>query len=755
MDKKTTKEAVPRTNSLKLVFSSTNFFCKILRVLWAAFIGFNSFLLTAVAIPMSDKTLVLVLLLFYYPITAAFLQPAIAIAQGKVIKYNSDIIERSDKSWGMTLLLTVCFGWLGIHRFYLGRKAWGFMYLFSFGGCGIGWIVDVFLVLMGMIADKDGKLVKKRVSSGKTIPQEHSINYPEQHIYVQETNGKDNCITHTETLASKEESDSEAVCSETTSHKITDSASQRNEFTTTDESITSGADATVEDFLTQTGELEIINDCKAKEPEEIPKRPEYSIPPVSLLKHYWRDYSSDNTNFLRTSVRQIESVLTNSFVDAHIISVIAGPISIRYELELGIGVRLIEIQNLTSEFAFALGCENVSITRVVGKASVVALDAPRLQPTTVSLREVIDSSEFKRNNSGLKIALGKNTIGNDVICDLVADRHLIIGGTTGIGKSNLIHTIILSLLCQASPDDVKFMMIDTKGLELTYYNGIPHMLIPVVTDTRKAKGAIQWLNVEMQRRFRTLSESGYRSFDLYNISARESGGKLVPHIVAIVDDFSHLTSFGNDAVEEDIRDIIMRGHITGVHLILSTQHAYTGAVVKLTNLRNAGRIAFSLPSRLDSIALLGKEGAEKLSGRGEMLYYPLGNTAMEHIQGCLVSDPEIESVVSYIKEQDVYGLQDELLEEIEKSANMFKKDSKREERMHAEEFLAAVDVIFETNQASVSMLQRRLKLGYAYAARLVDEMEEKGIVGPFMGSKPRQILISREQWEEMKRSGKF
>lgn len=482
--------------------------------------------------------------------------------------------------------------------------------------------------------------------------------------------------------------------------------------------------------------------------------------PMSLLKNKTMGVSSNNESYLRESIQRIQDVLSSSGVDAHIVNVFAGPISFRYELELSRGVRLAEIQYCASDIALALGCEKVTIAPVVGKYSVVGFDVPKRSADTVCLRRLLDTREFIENSSPLAFGLGIGTTANNIFCDLNVERHLLIGGTTGSGKSTLLHSMIVSMLYHASQDDVRFVIVDTKGLELTPYNGIPQMLIPVVTDERKAAGTLQWLNTELLHRYKTISDAGVTSLDAFNHLATGVREKL-PHIVVIIDDVFHLFSLPNDPIEDVLRNLILRGHVVGIHLVLSTQHAYTGSIVKIANLRNMGRIAFALPGRYDSIALLGKDGAERLSGKGEMLYLPIGSSTPQRVQGCFISDSEVYAIANYVTENFSFQDNQSVMSDIENHARQTRTISavrmeipnSIEPKSDRDELLpAAVDVLLETGTVSVSILQRRLKLGYARASRIVDEMEEMGIVGPFQGSKPRCILITREKWEKMKNS---
>ena len=533
-----------------------------------------------------------------------------------------------------------------------------------------------------------------------------------------------------------------------------------------DEESTEGA-REIEKKLTDTMDVlaerteNVLSDVESKSdiPSPTEKQRTYSFPPLSLLNQQPNASYPGSTDFMRESSRRINEILLDSHVDAHIIQVISGPISVRYEVELDRGVRLAEIKCLSSDIALALGCENVTISPVVGKCSVVGIDVPRKSVGMVCLRDAVDSRELLGTKSKIAFALGKDVVGNNIVCDINKERHLLIAGTTGSGKSTLLHSMIVSMLYRATPDDIRFVMVDTKGLELTPYNGIPQMLIPVITDERKAVGALQWLNTELRRRYKTISDAGVTSVDVFN-HLMAGAGETLPHIVAIIDDVFHLFSPKDDSIEEVLRNLILRGHAVGIHLVLATQHAYTGAIVKIANLRNMGRIAFALSGRCDSIALLGKDGAEKLSGKGEMLYLPNGSSVTQHIQGCFITSSEIGAVADFVRENYAPNYDQTVIDDIPKATTQTSKKSSTSEsnatELDGDEMLpAAVAVVLETGQASVSMLQRRLKLGFARAARIVDEMEEKGIVGPFQGSKPRAILITKEQWEKTREPGEI
>jgi len=377
--------------------------------------------------------------------------------------------------------------------------------------------------------------------------------------------------------------------------------------------------------------------------------------------------------------------------------------------------------------------------------------------TTVSLREVIDSQEFNRAKSKSSFSVGKDIGGNCIVGNISKLPHMLIAGTTGSGKSVCMNSIIISLLYKASPDDVKLIMVDPKMVELGIYNGIPHLLIPVVTDPKKAAGSLQWAVSEMMRRYATMRDAGVRDLESYNsiIQTQEEGGKRLPQVVVIIDELADLMLVAAKEVEESICRIAQMGRAAGIHLIIATQRPSADVITGLMKANIPSRIAFAVASAMESRIILDTQGAEKLVGKGDMLYAPIGIGKPKRVQGCFVSDSEVEAVTTYVKTNFNTDYDAEVLEQIEKNAIQTGKNQPApeatEEELDGDEMLpAAVDVILETGQASVSMLQRRLKLGYARAARIVDEMEEKGIVGPFVGSKPRAILITKEAWQAMR-----
>lgn len=494
---------------------------------------------------------------------------------------------------------------------------------------------------------------------------------------------------------------------------------------------------------------------------EAQEKPEYCFPPIDLLTSPSKGML-DGTTEMRENSRRLNETLASFKIEAHIINVTRGPSVTRYEVELDKGVRLNKLTTCANDIALSLGVSNVRIAAVPGKISVVGIEVPNKAVTTVSLREVIDSNEFARAKSKSSFSVGKDIGGSCIVGNIAKLPHMLIAGTTGSGKSVCMNSIIISLLYKASPDDVKLIMVDPKMVELGIYNGIPHLLIPVVTDPKKAAGSLQWAVTEMMRRYKAMSDAGVRDLEAYNttIETGEIEGVKLPQVVVIIDELADLMLVAAKEVEESICRIAQMGRAAGIHLIIATQRPSADVITGLMKANIPSRIAFAVASAMESRIILDTPGAEKLVGRGDMLFAPIGAGKPLRVQGCFVSDEEVEAVASYVKTNYNTDYDQTVMEEIErkaaqtgnaKAAATAADPEPNAAEMDGDEMLpAAVDVILETGQASVSMLQRRLKLGYARAARIVDEMEEKGIVGPFQGSKPRTILVTKEQWEQMK-----
>ena len=488
------------------------------------------------------------------------------------------------------------------------------------------------------------------------------------------------------------------------------------------------------------------------------EKPVYCFPPIELLKRPGASVS-DGTAEMKENTRRLNETLASFRIDAHIINVTRGPSVTRYEVELDKGVRLNKLTTVADDIALSLGASGVRIAAVPGKISIVGIEVPNRAVTTVSLREVIDSAEFGKAKSKSSFAVGKDIGGNCIVGNIAKLPHMLIAGTTGSGKSVCMNSIIISLLYKASPEDVKLIMIDPKMVELGIYNAIPHLLIPVVTDPKKAAGSLQWAVTEMMRRYKSMSDAGVRDLESYNSIMEAEDGEKLPQVVVIIDELADLMLVAAKEVEESICRIAQMGRAAGIHLIIATQRPSADVITGLMKANIPSRIAFAVASAMDSRIILDTMGAEKLVGKGDMLFSPIGSGKPLRVQGCFVSDAEVEAVASYVKDNFNTTYDKTIMEDIDKRASqtgsgkpatVSDPDANSAELDGDEMLPAAVDVILETGQASVSMLQRRLKLGYARAARIVDEMEEKGIVGAFQGSKPREILITKAQWEAMK-----
>ena len=482
---------------------------------------------------------------------------------------------------------------------------------------------------------------------------------------------------------------------------------------------------------------------------------EYEKPPIYLLKK-GHAVSASSEEELRLNKDRLASSIKSFGVNARIIGYTRGPTVTRFDLELEQGVKLNRLTNLSDDIALALGVVSVRVAPIPDKISTVGIEVPNKVISTVYLRDIIDSPKFRAAKSVTSFAVGKDIGGEPVVGNISKLPHLLIAGTTGSGKSVCMNSLIISLLYKADPDEVKLIMIDPKMVELGVYNGIPHLYIPVVTDPKKAAGALQWAVTEMLKRYRLFSEVGVRNLSAYNTYLLENGQSKMPNIVVVIDELADLMLVASKEVEESICRVAQMGRAAGVHLIIATQRPSADVITGLMKANIPSRIAFAVSSALESRIILDNSGAEKLIGMGDMLYAPIGCGKPQRIQGAFVSDEERDQIVSFIKEKAAPQYSEDVMAQIEKAAEEKNSNGKKgdhedvaEESEYDELLPQAVDVIFDTKQASVSMLQRRLKLGYSRAARIVDQIEELGVIGPFEGSKPRQILITKDQWLEM------
>ena len=481
----------------------------------------------------------------------------------------------------------------------------------------------------------------------------------------------------------------------------------------------------------------------------------YRYPPITLLEENHADNCTEVGAELRNNSRRLAEALRSFGVDAAAGDVVHGPSVTRYEFTLEQGVKLSKITNLSDDIALALGASGVRVAPVPNKISVVGIEVPNRTVTAVRIRDVIESREFTRHPSSVAFAVGKDIGGNNIVGNIAKLPHVLIAGTTGSGKSVCTNSLIVSILYKSTPDEVRFIMVDPKMVELAPYNGIPHLLIPVVTDPKKAAGALQWAVFEMMKRYKMFSEKGVKDLAGYNALAEDV--KKLPTVVVVIDELADLMLVAAKEVEESICRVAQMGRAAGMHLVVATQRPSADVITGLMKANIPSRIAFAVASSMESRIILDTPGAEKLVGKGDMLYAPLGDSKPTRVQGCFITPEEIERVVAFVKDAAGEAHYDQdVIEKIQQAVDAKSDKGKAAPTDGAadgddgDELLpAAVEVVLETGQASVSMLQRRLKLGYSRAARLVDQMEERGYVGPFEGSKPRQLLITREKWQEL------
>ena len=486
---------------------------------------------------------------------------------------------------------------------------------------------------------------------------------------------------------------------------------------------------------------------------------DYEFPPVSLLRS-GTAAAIDARDEIAVNRARLEGAIRSFGINASIVNVTRGPTVTRYDIELEQGVKLARVTNLAGDLALALGVINVRIAPIPDKISTVGIEVPNKIVSTVYLRDIIESPQFTGAKSKLSFALGKDIGGQCVVGNIAKLPHMLIAGTTGSGKSVCMNSLILSLLYKARPDEVRLIMIDPKMVELGVYNGIPHLYVPVVTDPKKAAGALQWSVVEMLKRYRLFSEIGVRDLASYNKHCLETGEQTMPQVVIVIDELADLMLVASKEVEESICRVAQMGRAAGMHLIIATQRPSADVITGLMKANIPSRIAFAVSSAMESRIILDQAGAEKLVGMGDMLFSPVGCGKPTRIQGAFVSDEEREEVIQFIKEGAGETNQNSEIEEYMnkaaegKDAHDSGKDSHEDGPAGSfDEMLPqAVEVVLETKACSVSMLQRRVKLGYSRAARIVDQMEELGIVGPYEGAKPRQVIIDREGWMNIQRS---
>ena len=513
---------------------------------------------------------------------------------------------------------------------------------------------------------------------------------------------------------------------------------------------------TAQEVQDATEEVTAAVEQELAQPEEA-----YQYPPITLLDENTADNYTEVGAELRSNSQRLAQTLQSFGVDARPGAVVHGPSVTRYEFTLEQGVKLSKITNLADDIALALGASGVRIAPIPNKISVVGIEVPNRAVTPVRIRDVVESRTFTEHKSPVAFAVGKDIGGSCIVGDIGKLPHVLIAGTTGSGKSVCTNSLIVSILYKSTPEEVRFIMVDPKMVELAPYNGIPHLLIPVVTDPKKAAGALQWAVFEMMKRYKLFSEHGVKDLAGYNALARQDEElKTLPTVVVVIDELADLMLVAAKEVEESICRVAQMGRAAGMHLVIATQRPSSDVITGLMKANIPSRIAFAVASSLESRIILDTTGAEKLVGKGDMLYAPLGAGKPTRVQGCFITPEEIERVVGFVKTTGEAEYSREVMDKIEQAVKEKEKGGggktsaePAEAQEDGDELLpAAVEVVLETGQASVSMLQRRLKLGYSRAARLVDQMEERGIVGPFEGSKPRQLLIDKAKWQELQMS---
>lgn len=516
------------------------------------------------------------------------------------------------------------------------------------------------------------------------------------------------------------------------------------------------ASKTEESVHNDTKERHFVDLEKKTDYVNVPAKKPYRFPPIDFLKSGKNNAGGKESEIeMQNTAVKLVSTLENFGVKTTLMDIHRGPTVTRYELQPSPGVKISRITGLADDIALNLAAAGVRIEAPIPGKAAVGIEVPNASKDTVALRDLIECPEFQNSKSKLSFAVGRDIAGKAIIGDIAKMPHVIIAGSTGSGKSVCTNSIIMSILYKSTPDQVRLLLIDPKIVEFKVYDGIPHLLIPVVTDPRKAAGALNWAVQEMLRRYKLFAENNVRDLAGYNEMAAESGGQIesMPQIVIAIDELADLMMAASNEVEDAICRLAQMARAAGMHLIIATQRPTVDIITGLIKANIPSRIALSVMSQTDSRTILDTGGAEKLLGQGDMLYFPSGIPKPVRVQGCFCSTKEIEAVIDYIKKNAVAEYSDEILDEIEKNIPV-PKGEKSSGSIDASQsgddelIEKAIDIIVDLGQASTSSLQRKLKLGYARAARIIDELEQMGVVGPSEGSKPRKILMTKAQWTE-------
>lgn len=481
----------------------------------------------------------------------------------------------------------------------------------------------------------------------------------------------------------------------------------------------------------------------------------YEFPPVQLLSEPEKKANRGSKKSVADTATQLQKTLYSFGVSAKVEDVSVGPAITRYELKPAEGVRVSKIANLADDIALNLAAESIRIEAPIPGKQAVGIEIPNKENEMVHFREIIEDDKFIDHKSKLAFGLGKDVAGQAVVTDIAKMPHVLIAGATGSGKSVCINTLISSILYKAKPSEAKLLMVDPKIVELSVYNGIPHLLIPVVTDPKKAAGALAWAVQEMEDRYQRFATKGVRDLKGYNEAMqKEEGNATLPQIVIIIDELADLMMVSPKDVEDSICRLAQKARAAGMHLVIATQRPSVDVITGIIKANIPSRIAFSVSSQVDSRTILDMAGAEKLLGKGDMLFYPAGAPKPTRVQGAFVSDAEVEKIVDFIKAEGEVTYNEDIIEQIENSNKTDKEkdlESEQADDDGTDPFLMeAIDTVVETKQASTSFIQRRFKVGYARAGRIIDQMEERGVISGYQGSKPREVLMTKERWQELK-----
>lgn len=479
----------------------------------------------------------------------------------------------------------------------------------------------------------------------------------------------------------------------------------------------------------------------------------YEFPPIQLLSEPEKRANKGSKKAVTDTAARLQKTLYSFGVSAKVENVSVGPAITRYELKPAEGVRVSKIANLADDIALNLAAESIRIEAPIPGKQAVGIEIPNKDNEVVHFREMIEDDSFQEHKSKLAFALGKDVAGETVVTDIAKMPHVLIAGATGSGKSVCINTLISSIIYKAKPSEVKMLMVDPKVVELSVYNGIPHLLIPVVTDPRKAAGALAWAVQEMENRYQLFAKKGVRDIKGYNEVAKQEEAGILPQIVIIIDELADLMMVASKDVEDSICRLAQKARAAGMHLVIATQRPSVDVITGIIKANIPSRISFAVSSQIDSRTILDMTGAEKLLGKGDMLFYPAGAPKPVRVQGAFVSDKEVEKIVDFIKANGEVTYNEDIIEQIE-NANKSDKDLEAEQAADDDGtdplLMEAIDTVVETRQASTSFIQRRFKVGYARAGRIIDQMEERGIISGYQGSKPREVIMPKERWQELK-----